>query len=134
VKQEKPFSPQIGPTKSRDPNLRKRQRTVVNFRLVHTQTDASAPWIYPVVKVWINKTTTTATTQTDILIDLTIDEPWVEHLLDRPRSPADNKLTNELVHTFWDKIFDILSTGDWKTRICYKNRDSTFDPWFKKIV
>jgi hypothetical protein len=44
------------------------------------------------------------------------------------------KLTIELVHTFWDKIFDILGTGDWKTKIPYKNRDSTFDHRFKKIV
>ncbi len=81
----------------------------------YTQTEVPAPWIDPVgkhPKVWINKTTTTASTQTDILIDLTIDEPWVEHVVERTRSPADNKLTIELVHTFWDKIFDILGTGD----------------------
>jgi hypothetical protein len=82
-------------------------------------------------KVWINKTTTT---QTDILINLTVDEPWAEHVLERPRSPADNQVTIELVYTFWEKIFDILGTGVWKTRIPYKNRDSTFHPRFKKIV
>jgi hypothetical protein len=94
------FSSNWSHQKQRSQSSEKAKKTVVNFQSVHTQTDASAPWIYRVVKVWKNKKTTTATTQTDILINLTIDEPWVEHVVERPRSPADNKLTNELVHTF----------------------------------
>ena len=73
---------------------------MVNFRSTHTQTEVPAPWSEPMVtrpKIWINKTATTTATQTDILIRLTLDEPWVEHVVEHPRSPADNKLTFDLV-------------------------------------
>ncbi len=70
----------------------------------YTQTKVPAPWSEPMLtrpKVWINETATTTATQTDILIELTLDEPWVEHVhvLERPRSPADNRPTVYITHT-----------------------------------
>ncbi len=56
---------------------------MVSFRSTHTQPEVPAPWSEPMVthpKVWINKTATTTATQADILINLTLDEPWVEHV------------------------------------------------------
>ena len=67
--------------------------------------------------------------QTNI-IDLTINEPWVKHVVERPRSPADNKLTHDLVYTFRDKTFDVFGTGDCKTRIPYKDREGNLDLQF----
>jgi hypothetical protein len=74
-------------------------------------------------KVEINKTAKTSATQTDILIDLTLDKPWVEHVhvVERPRSPADNRHTVDMTNTVWDKIFNILGSGEWKNRIPYKD-------------
>jgi hypothetical protein len=86
-------------------------------------------------KVWINETATTTATQTDILIDLTLDEPWIEHVhvVKHPRSPADNRHTVDMTNTIWDKIFKILGSGGWKNRIPYKDWKGNFDPQFKQI-
>jgi hypothetical protein len=80
-------------------------------------------------KVWINKTATTTATQTDILIDLTLDKPWVEHvhIVERPRSPADNRRTVYMTNTTRDKI-----SGGWKNRIPYKDGKGYFDPQFEQ--
>jgi hypothetical protein len=111
---------------------------MVNFRSTHTQTEVPAPWSEPMVtrpKVWINKTATTTATQTDILIDLTLDEPWVKHVhvVEHPRSPADNRPTVDITNTIRDKIFNILGSGEWKNRIPYKDGRGNFDPQFDKI-
>ena len=132
VEQDTPPCPQVGPRTSRDPRLRKRRRTV------HTQTEVPAPWSEPMTtrpKVWINETATTTATQTDILIDLTLDEPWVEHvhIVERPKSPADNKRTRDILTIARDTIFNILGSGEWQNRIPYKDGRGNFDPQFEKI-
>jgi hypothetical protein len=86
-------------------------------------------------KVWINKTATTTATQTDILIDLTLGKPWVEHVhvVEHPRSPADIRHTVDMTNTIWNKIFNILGSGKWKNRIPYKDGKGNFDPQFEQI-
>ncbi len=129
VEQDTPPCPQVGPRTSRDPRLRKRRRTV------HTQTEVPAPWSEPITtrpKVWTSETATTTATQTDILIDLTSDEPWVEHEK-RPSFMVEDERTRDILSIARDKIFDMLGSGEWQNRIPYKNGKNHFDPQFEKL-
>jgi hypothetical protein len=115
VKQENSASPQAGPSGIRDPSLQKRPKLEI---LIKT---SSVPGERTVRSYW-NRTSTTETqtefsnetqataTQTDVLIDLTLDEPWtIEPSLNQPKIWDQEQLTKNLVAMTEYEILDILS-------------------------
>jgi hypothetical protein len=102
VKQEKPSSSQAGPYQGRDPRLQKRPRLEV-------QVDASSPLGERTVRQFWNGTQTIAT-QTDVLIDLTLDEPCIKPSENRPKIWDQEQLRKNLVTNAEHDILDILTS------------------------
>jgi hypothetical protein len=95
VKQEKPSCSQAGPYQGRDPRLQKRPRLEI-------QVDTSSP---------LNeRTVRQVETQTAILIDLTLDEPWIMPSENRPKIWDQEQLTKNLVTNAEHDILNILTS------------------------